>query len=189
MATARPIRIVRRPSAPRSAEPIPASPSEEEHSAPPSPESALGPYRVNRGGAQRAGRLFLLFLAATFALYAGLLGLMDRGPGGLYGNEPLLLFLAVLVVALLIVGWRVTLGQAPQGAWVSPTRLVVRERLGRRREFAIGPASPPVVARRYPSSWLATEPTALVHVRDVTGLSRHYLIGADVLPAAERPAA
>ncbi len=164
------------------------SPPAVEGPAPPPPESSLGPYRVNRGGAQRAGRLFLLFLAATVALYAGLLGLMDRGPGGLSGNEPLLTFLAVLVVALLIVGWRVTLGQAPQGAWVSPTRLVVQERLGRRREFAIGPATLPVVARRYPSSWLATEPTALVHVRDVTGLSRHYLLDADVLSAAERTA-
>ncbi len=179
MDRARPIRIARRPVAA-------AAPATPPPAAPAPPAEPPGEYRENRGGTRRASRLFVLVLAAVVALYVGLLGLLARGPGGIGTNDPLLAFLGVFAVALGVLGWQVTLGQTPRGVWREGSRLLVRERLGRRRELAGDPPGSPIVARRYAASWLNPEATILVRVKDVTGLSRLYLVGTELLPGTDR---
>ncbi len=188
MDRARPVRIARRPRPSAAPPPVPAiAPPLPTPLPSPEPARSPGEYRENRGGTQRAARLFGLYLVAVLALYAGLLALLARGPGGVGSNLPLLGLLAVLGVAIGVVGWQVTLGQTPRGVWVDGSRLLVRERFGRQRELADPAGKDLVVARRYPANWLIPESTLLVRVKDATGLSRVYLVGLSLLPGTEPP--
>lgn len=142
-------------------------------------------FRPNRSGSQRAWRLFGLDVLALAALYAVVLALLSRGPGGITGNADVLAVLAGLAVAIGVVGFYVTLGQAPRGIWTGRRGAVVEERLGRRRELA--PSSESRVARRFPAGWLASGPTEIVRVVDATGRPRVYLVDEGLVPLAPNP--
>jgi hypothetical protein len=169
MAAGRPIRIPRHPgTAAGRAEPLSPGPS--------------GVYRENRSGTQRARRLFSVHLVSLAVLFGALLGLVARGPGGLASNTLLLAVLGVIGAAIGAVGWLVTLGQTPRGIWDGDRRLVVHERLGRRREY------PPVrevgvsVARRFGAGWLSASPTEIVRLKDPSGHPRTYLLEEGLVP-------
>lgn len=125
-----------------------------------------------------------MYLAALLLVYAVLLVGLSGAPGGLGGNGGLIVAQGLIGLGIAIVGWTVTLGQAPRGVWVRENSLVVRERLGREREFPAPAEGGVVVVRRYAAGWLSNEPAAIVRLKDASGLPRVYLVGDTLIPAA-----
>ncbi|MGA7860597.1 MAG: hypothetical protein WCB19_01915, partial [Thermoplasmata archaeon] len=89
---------------------------------------------VNSAGSSRAYRTFLLFLVALAVIYGVFMDLAVTSvvSGANYVVEGIL---TASVAVALIIGWFVTLGQAPSAAWLEGGQLVVRERSGRSRRF------------------------------------------------------
>ncbi|HYK93756.1 MAG TPA: hypothetical protein VEY07_06910 [Thermoplasmata archaeon] len=151
----------------------------------PEPVPAVG-RRENVAGSQRARRLFLLYVAGVVLLYLVVLGSASSAPGGLGANAGLLGVIALIGVALGVIGWWVTLGQTPRALQVDQGPIVVWERLGRQREFPNTPGTG-VVVRRFPAGWLSAEPAVLVRLKDAGGLPRVYLLDAGLVPPGVVP--
>lgn len=176
MATSRPVRIAR-------SERMPDSPGPAAEAAPtPAPERPLSldserEVRANRGGAQRAVRVAVIFLVVLAAMYLGFI-LYDRtAPGGSGSPEGngLLLFTAVFA-AFALIGIVYSITPAPRWLEVTPSRVVVVGRWGQRRAF------PPLdrlslrVVRRYPAGLLSDATVELVEVWGADVPVRAYLV-------------
>ena len=122
-------------------------------------------WRANVGGSQRAIRVAGLYLGILVALYLGFL-LYDRtAPGG--GASPevngVLVFTG-LFAAFAVVGFFSTLTPAPRGAEVTPDRVTVVGRWGRRRSLPSLDGLYYRVVRRYPEGWLSDTPVELIEL-------------------------
>lgn len=179
MASARPVRIVRK-SVPTEAVRVQAP-------APlPGRSGESDAVRPNRAATQRAWRLFALFLGAVTALLAGILGLLNRDPGGLSASLTVAALLVGLSGVVVAIGWAVTLGQTPRAIRTAPASAVVIDRLGRSREIRLDPGGDVSVVRRFPAGWLAGTETEIVRVRDVRGITRTYLVDSGLLASPDR---
>ena len=141
--------------------------------------------RPNVAGSQRALRLTVVFVVALSALYAAFV-LYDRtAPGGTSAvTENGVLFFTVLFALFLLVGALYSLTPAPRAIEVSPDRVVVVGRWGRRRVFPPLERLSVVVVRRYPSGWLADGPVELVEVSGDDTPRRSYLVDTAVFAGA-----
>lgn len=131
----------------------------------------------NSAGSTRAFRTFLLFLAGLAAIYGLFMGLAVRTatPGAGYAVEEVL---TAAVAVALVVGWLVTLGQAPASAWIEGGQLVVRERTGLSRRFPTASVRFHVL-RTNGAGPFGPEPTEFVEVSVPRGRRRTYLVGAN----------
>lgn len=84
--------------------------------------------------------------------------------------------LTASVAIALVVGWFVTLGQAPTMAWVVDGELVIRSRLGTARRFPSDTVRVHVL-RTNAVGFLGPEPTEFVEVSVPGGVRRTYLVG------------
>ena len=143
--------------------------------------------RANRAGRQRAFRLTLIYLVALLALYLGFVALDRAAPGGTSATaETGILEFSLVAAVLAVAGLFVTLSPAPRAVELSPSRLVVEEWTGRRREF------PPLgslhvhVIRRYPAGFLSSEAVEAVQVSGPK-VRRTYHLTEGMIPEG-RPA-
>lgn len=147
----------------------------------PGPESSpdLTPARsrrvANTAGSSRAYRTFLIFLVALVVIYAVFLGsaVSSSAAGTSSAIEGVL---TASVIVALVVGWFVTLGQAPTMAWVDDGELVVRTRLGTARRYPAESVRIHVL-RANAVGFLGPEPTEFVEVSAPGGVRRTYLVG------------
>jgi hypothetical protein len=131
---------------------------------------------TNGAGSARAFRTFLLFLVALAMIYAVFMGYaVSSSVAGT--NSAVEGVLTASVAVALLVGWWVTLGQAPTLAWVEDGELVVLGRLGRIRRFPIDTLRVHVM-RSNGVGFLGPDPTEFVEVSLPGGLRRTYLVGA-----------
>jgi hypothetical protein len=130
---------------------------------------------TNSAGSSRAYRTFLLFLVALAVIYAVFMGyaVSSTVTGTNYAVEGVL---TASVAVGLIIGWWVTLGQAPTMAWVENGQLVVRGRIGGARRFPTDAVRIHVM-RSNGVGFLGPEPTEFVEVSLPQGLRRTYLVG------------
>jgi hypothetical protein len=140
----------------------------------------------NRSGLQRASRLAMIYLGALIVLYVVFVALDRSGPGGTSPSaESGLLSFTAVAAALAVVGVFVTLPPAPRAVEVSPSSVVVVEWTGHRREF------PPIVelrveaVRRYPASFLSSDPVEAVELYGPKGRRTYQL--TEGLLAPHRP--
>lgn len=160
MSTPRPVRIPR--SAP-SADVAPPTPGSERRFVP------------NTAGSTRAWRLFGMFAGFLVVIYLLFVGLAIASPsGGIRSNVAAWGVFTLVAAGFILVGWSITLGRAPRGAWWRDGEIVVQERLGRMRRF---PQSVPTrVAQRYRIGLLGPEPTEFVELQAADGSPRTYLV-------------
>ncbi|MGI0132557.1 MAG: hypothetical protein ACREDK_05630 [Thermoplasmata archaeon] len=171
MAESRPIRIVRRPVGA-------VLPAEMSVGVAP----ASGRYVANTAGTARALRLFVLYLAVLAAAYLGFLSLaLTATSTGTRSDSAALVALTIVALALAIWGWMITLARAPTGIRFEGREIIVLERRGRPRRFVAPPALDITVAYRYPSGFLAREPTELVEATSLDGRRRAYLVARGLL--------
>jgi hypothetical protein len=144
---------------------------------------ASTPHFPNSAGSSRALRTFLVFLVGLAVIYGLFMGLAVRTAdvSASYLVEEVL---TAAVAIALVVGWFVTLGQAPAAAWVENGQLVVRERTGRSRRFPVATARF-LVLRTNGVGPLGPEPTEFVEVSVPRGAGRTYLVGAHFFDFAQ----
>jgi hypothetical protein len=141
------------------------------------------PRFTNSAGSSRAHRTFLFFLAALAVIYGVFLGLAVRSAAGgaNYGVEEIL---TASVAVALVIGWFVTLGQAPVAAWVENGQLIVRDRTGRTGRFPADTVEIRVL-RSNGTGPFGPEPTDFVEVSVPRGGRRTYLVGAHFFDFAQ----
>jgi hypothetical protein len=154
------------------------------------PGSASAPmvsskHFTNSAGGTRAFRTFLLFLVGLAAIYGLFLGLAVRDTSAATGTSVEEVLTAAVAVSL-VVGWLVTLGQAPAAAWIANGQLVVRERTGRSRRFPAATVRFHVL-RTNGVGPFGPDPTEFVEVSAPGGGRRTYLVGAGFFDFAESP--
>jgi hypothetical protein len=136
-----------------------------------------GPRFPNTAGSARAYRTFVLFVAALAAIYGVFMGLAVRTSAA-GANDAVEAILTAAVAVSLVVGWAVTLGQAPAAAWLENGHLVVHERTGRIRRFPTASVSYRALRSNSPGP-LGPEATEFVEVSALRGPRRTYLVGAN----------
>jgi hypothetical protein len=137
--------------------------------------AAAGRRFENSAGSSRAYRTFLFFLVALAVIYGVFISLaVTRVANGT--NVAVEVVLTASVAVALVIGWAVTLGQAPSAAWVENRQLVVRERTGRSRRFPTDTLRIHVL-RTNPTGLFGGEPTEFVEVSVPRGSRRTYLVG------------
>jgi hypothetical protein len=131
-------------------------------------------YR-NPAGSSRALRTFLLFLVALAVIYGVFMGFaVTSAAAGT--NSAIEVVLTLSVAVALVIGWWVTLGQAPTTAYVEAGELVVRERTGRTRRFPIDGLRVTML-RSNDAGFLGSDPTEFVQLSAPHGPRRTYLVG------------
>lgn len=130
---------------------------------------------ANVAGSNRALRTFLLFLVCLAVIYAVFINLAVRSSSST-GSLSVEAILTGAVGVSLVVGWWVTLGQAPTVAWTEGSYLVVRDRFGRSRRFARDRLQIHVL-RTNGTGFLGRDPTEFVELGVPGGRSRTYLVG------------
>jgi hypothetical protein len=140
---------------------------------------------TNSAGGARAFRTFLLFLVGLAAIYGLFLGLAVRTASAATSMSVEEVLTAAVAVSL-VVGWLVTLGQAPAAAWIENGQLIIRERTGRSRRFPAATVRFHVL-RTNGVGPFGPEPTEYVEVSAPHGGRRTYLVGANFFDFA-RPA-
>ncbi|MGC2290131.1 MAG: hypothetical protein WA688_09805 [Thermoplasmata archaeon] len=143
------------------------------------PPSTTSPGTVSRrftnsAGSSRALRTFLFFLVALAVIFGVFMDFAVTSvvSGTNYAVEAIL---TVSVAVALIIGWFVTLGQAPSVAWVQNGQLVVRERTGRTRRFPTDTVRIHVLRSNDPGPF-GPEPTEFVELSAPGGARRTYLV-------------
>lgn len=116
--------------------------------------------------------MFLVCLAVIYAVFIDLAVRSYSSTGSLSVE----VILTVAVGVSLVVGWWVTLGQAPTVAWVEGNYLVVRDRLGRTRRFSRDRLRINVL-RTNGTGFLGQDPTEFVELGVPGGQPRTYLVG------------
>jgi hypothetical protein len=145
--------------------------------------------RENTGGSKRATRLAALFVVLLTALYAAFL-LYDRtAPGGTASPEGngVLLFTGIFL-AFVVVGAVYALTPAPRRIEVTPDRVTVVGRWGRRRELPSLSLLSVSVVRRYPAGWLSDRPVELIELWGEDTPRRSYLVDAGLFAGANSTA-
>jgi hypothetical protein len=139
--------------------------------------SAATPGRryPNSAGSARAFRTFLLFVVALAVIYGVFMDFAVTSvvSGTNYAVEAVL---TLSVGVALVVGWFVTLGQAPSQAWVERGQLMVRGRTGTTRRFPTDTMRIHVL-RSNGIGLFGPEPTEFVEVSVPGGARRTYLVG------------
>ncbi|HXW67469.1 MAG TPA: hypothetical protein VEL82_06315 [Thermoplasmata archaeon] len=121
--------------------------------------------RRNRAGRQRAIRIATIYLLALVALYLFFVGLDRIAPGGSSATAATgLLYFSAIAAGLALAGLYVTLSPAPRTIEVSASAVTVVEWTGRRREFPPLENLRVAVRRRFPPSFLASEPVEAVEL-------------------------
>ena len=137
----------------------------------------------NSAGSSRAFRTLILFLVGLAVIYGLFMGVAVRtSMGG--SNDLVEAILTAATAVSLVVGWVVTLGQAPAAAWVEHGQLVVQERMGRPRRFPV-PGVQIRVVRTNGVGPLGPEPTEFVELSVPRGARRTYLVGAHFFDFAQ----
>ena len=138
---------------------------------------------MNSAGYDRAFRTLVLFIIALAAIYA--VFMVYSATAAVTGGTPVVpVTLTISVVVVLVVGWWVTLGQAPKTAWLEAGELVVRERTGRVRRFPMA-ALRIHVLRSNGVGLLGPVPTEFVEVAAPGGPRGTYLVGTHFFDFAQ----
>ena len=142
----------------------------------PSAGAVSGPRVQNSAGSSRAFRMFLFFLVGLAVIYGLFMGfaVTSAAPGT---NDAIEGVLTASVAVALVVGWWVTLGQAPTAAYIDGHHLVVRDRIGRSRRFPVDGLRVSLL-RSNASGFLGPEPTEFVEVSVPRGPHHTYLVGS-----------
>lgn len=119
----------------------------------------------------------MLFLVGIAAIYGVFMGLAVRSSVD-GSNDVVEAILTAAMAVALVIGWFVTLGQAPTAAWVENGQLVVKERTGRFRRFPTGSVHVRVV-RSNGAGPFGPEPTEFVEVSVPRGARHTYLVGTN----------
>lgn len=138
---------------------------------------------VNSAGTARAYRTFVVFLVAFAIVYGVFLSIAATSVSN-GTNYPVEVFLTVATAVGLVVGWWVTLGQAPISAGVENGELVVRPRIGRPKRFGTGTLRLHVL-RTNGAGWFGPEATEFVEVSTLRGVRRTYLVGTHFFDFAQ----
>jgi hypothetical protein len=139
----------------------------------------------NQSGRQRAVRTYGLFLAALLAIYGIFLGSFLTAPEtGVRSNLSGYGLFSLLLVAIGLIGFVLTVWRAPREIRASDSEIVVRERSGRERRFPRGPGFVVSVLKRYPEGPFSEGPTEMVRVSLPDGTARIYLVNEGLIPAA-----
>ena len=150
--------------------------------------AAADDFRANSAGETRAIRLFVLFLVLLGAIFLTFVALAIASPSpGVRSNLDGWAALSIVALALVVGGWVITLGRTPRAVARRDSEVVVRERLGRLRHFALDDVGRARVAYRNPASFLGPEPTEVVEIVSREGGRRTYLLGEDLLESRDRP--
>lgn len=167
-------------------------PTRRTREAPPGPEGGpLGEagapisegYRANVGGSKQTRATFVAFLAGLLVLYVGFVGILSSSPTpGERSNVPAYALFTLVLVALALGGFLLTLYRAPRGLRREGNDLVVVERTGRISRFALGPGLEGRVLKRYPPDPFHDLATELVRLNRGDGSGRTYLIERGLLP-------
>lgn len=167
---------------PRAGEGPAATESSTEAVLTPAPRSTEHRF-TNAAGSSRAFRTFVFFLVALAVIYAVFLDLaVSSSTGG--SNYSVEEVLTAAVVISLGIGWFVTFGQTPSGAWVEGGQLVVHERTGRFRRFPQDDVKFHVL-RSNEVGIFGPEPTEYVEVFAPRAGRRTYLVGTHFFDFAQ----
>lgn len=140
------------------------------------------PPTANRAGYRRGRRLLFAYLATLFGLYVVIVLLLatSRYAGA---REDLAAYLVFTVIASVsaLAGYAITVGRAPWAFYVEGGTLVIRERFGRVRRFALGPELA-VTAWRQPETGLfSPEPTEVLRLTHGREAPREYVLARGTL--------
>jgi hypothetical protein len=140
----------------------------------------------NRPGLRRARRLLLLYLLAVFAFFSAVVALFASSPyDAIRTDVPAYAVLFAVAAASAIGGYFLTVGRAPWSIAPEGSLLVVRERFGATRRYAIDGNLRVRVVSRSEGGWLSPEPTETVRVSSGRAPAREYVVGAGVV--TDRP--
>jgi hypothetical protein len=136
----------------------------------------LGPRHRNDAGSTRAFRTFLFFLVALAVIYGVFISFAAQSASN-GANSTVEAVLTASVAVALVVGWWVTLGQAPTVAYVQGDHLVVQSRTGRARRFPMDGLRVTMM-RTNGRGFLGPDPTEFVELSAPGGPRQTYLVGS-----------